>query len=68
MTGCPVWAGGRQGHLIWLLGHGRCPEVALELHLEGQIQISLSNKGEKAFQPGGTASAKIGTQEASGWM
>lgn len=46
----------------------RFPEVALDLSLEGQIEISLSDNGEKAFQAEGTASAKIRTREASCWM
>lgn len=32
---------------------------------EGEIQTGLSNRGEKAFQAGGTALAKTATPEAS---
>lgn len=55
---------GSQGIAPGLALEGRCPEVALDLGLEGQTQVSLSNRREEAFQAEGPASAKIRTQEA----
>lgn len=59
---------GSQGIFPGLVLEGRCLEVALDLGLEGQTQVSLSNRKEEAFQAEGPASAKIRTQEAVCWM
>ena len=57
-----------QGIAAGLSLEGRCLEVAIDLGLEGQTQVSLSNWREEAFQAEGPASAKIRTQEALCWM
>ena len=40
---------GSQGIFPGLALEGRCLEVALDLGLEGQTQVSLSNRREEAF-------------------